>query len=349
MAKIVCLTDSHFGGRGDSEAFDKFFQKFYDNVFFPTIDERKIDTIIHLGDCFDRRKYINFNSLRSCREYFFDAAKRSNVKVHMLVGNHDAFFKNTNDVNSPQLLLKEYDNVITYHGPSEPNIKGLSILMLPWICTDNYQQSMEAIKNSTAKVCFGHLELSGFTMFKGQEAHDGLDPSIFKNFDLVCSGHFHHRHSKGNIHYLGNPYQMFWNDYADPRGFHIFDTETLELEFIENPYVIFEKLYYDDAKDLPSPKEFTDMMVKVIVVNKSDHAAYENYMDKLYKANPLEVKIIEDFSEFEAEVMDDETIDLSDTQTLVAQYIDALDTDVDKTRLKTIMKTLYIEAQDYNT
>jgi hypothetical protein len=208
---------------------------------------------------------------------------------------------------------------------------------------------MEAIKNTKAKVCFGHLELAGFVMFKGQEAHDGLDPSIFKNFDLVCSGHFHHRHSKGNIHYLGNPYQMFWNDYADPRGFHIFDTDTLELEFIENPNVIFEKLYYDDTKDLPPSSNFTDMMVKVIVVNKNDHVTYDNYMDNLYKANPLEVKIIEDFSAFESEVLDDDTIDLSDTQTLVAQYIDSLDTDVDKTRLKTLMKTLYFEAQDYNT
>ena len=347
--RVALITDTHYGGRGDSEAFDKYFQKFYDNVFFPTIDKRKIDTIVHLGDCFDRRKYINFNSLKNCKQYFFNQVASRSIDMHIMVGNHDAAFKNTNDVNSPELLLGEYNNITTYKDPTTITIDGCHILMLPWICTDNYQQAMEEIKRTKAKVCFGHLELAGFVMFKGQEAHDGLDPSIFKNFDLVCSGHFHHRHSKGNIHYLGNPYQMFWNDYADPRGFHIFDTDTLQLEFIENPNVIFEKLYYDDTKELPSPKEFTDMMVKVIVVNKNDYAAYDNYMDKLYKANPLEVKIIEDFSAFESEVLDDDTIDLSDTQTLVAQYIDALDTDVDKVRLKTLMKTLYLEAQDYNT
>ncbi len=349
MSKIVLITDQHFGCRGDSVDFLNYFEEFYNNVFFPTLVKEKIKTVCILGDTFDRRKYVNYNTFSKSKFMFFDKLQELDIKTYMLIGNHCTFYKNTNDVNSPELLLREYNNITTYKDPTTITIAGTHILMLPWICTDNYQQSMEEINRTKAKVCFGHLELAGFTMFKGQEAHDGLDPSIFKNFDLVCSGHFHHRHSKGNIHYLGNPYQMFWNDYADPRGFHIFDTETLQLEFIENPYVIFEKLYYDDTKDLPSPKEFTDMMVKVIVVNKNDHAAYDNYMDKLYKANPLEVKIIEDFSAFESEVLDDDTIDLSDTQTLVAQYIDALDTDVDKVRLKTLMKTLYLEAQDYNT
>ena len=50
----------------------------------------------------------------------------------------------------------------------------------------------------------------------------------------------------GKSFILGNPYQMFWNDVDDKRGFHIFDTETNELEFIENPYTIFERIYYED-------------------------------------------------------------------------------------------------------
>ena len=182
--KIALVTDTHFGGRSDSLDFDAYFKKFYDDVFFPYLDKHSIETICHLGDCFDRRKFINFNSLRSCREYFFDAAKKRKITIHMLVGNHGTFFKNTNEVNSPQLVLRDYDNIVAYHGPSEPNICGISILMLPWICTDNFQQSMEAIKNTTAKVCFGHLELAGFLMCKGQECHDGFDSSLFKNFNL---------------------------------------------------------------------------------------------------------------------------------------------------------------------
>jgi hypothetical protein len=264
----------------------------------------------------------------------------------MLVGNHDTFYKNTNDVNSPELLLKEYDNITAYNSPVTITISNTHILMLPWICTDNYEESLEQIKRTKAEVCFAHLELEGFQMWKGQDSHDGFDPKLFAKFKRVCTGHFHHRHTKGNITYLGNPYQMFWNDYADPRGFHIFDTDTLELEFIENPFTIFEKLYYDDTKDLPDVKEFANMVVKVIVVNKNDHGAYDQYLDKLYKVNPIEVKIIEDFSEFETDLMEDESVDLTDTMTLLSQYVDALETDVNKDKLKSIMKTLYVEAQD---
>ena len=347
--KVALITDTHYGARGDNVAFDLYFKEFYDNVFFPTIEEREIKRIIHLGDCFDRRKYINFSSLQSCKEYFFDKAKKLKINIDMIVGNHDTFYKNTNDVNSPDLLLKEYQNITTHSSPTTINVDGRNILMLPWICTDNYQECMKEIESAEANVCFGHLELEGYQMFKGQENHEGFDPKLFKRFELVCSGHFHHRQTKGNITYLGNPYQMFWNDYEDPRGFHIFDTDTLQLEFIENPYTIFEKVYYDDTKQLPKVEEYSNKLVKLIVVQKTNHQKYDAFVDNLYKVNPLEVKIIEDMSEFEADILDDEEIDLSDTQTLLSQYVDALETDVDKVRLKTIMKTLYIEAQDFNT
>lgn len=349
MSKVILITDQHFGGRGDNPFFLDFFEKFYKDVFFPVLQKEKIDTVIILGDTFDRRKYVNYYTYSRSKTMFFDKLKELNIKVHMLIGNHCTFFKNTNDVNSPDLLLREYKNITTYSSPITIDIEGRLILMLPWICSGNYEESMEAIDASPADVCFGHLELEGYQMFKGQENHEGFDPKLFKKFDLVCSGHFHHRQTKGNITYLGNPYQMFWNDYDDPRGFHIFDTETLELEFIENPYTIFEKVYYDDTKQIPTPDQYTNKLIKLVVVEKTDQNKYDTFIDRLYKTNPLEVKIIEDMSEFEADILDNEDIDLSDTQTLLSQYVDALETDVDKVRLKTLMKTLYIEAQDYNT
>ncbi len=346
MSKICLITDLHFGGRGDSVVFDSFFEKFYTNIFFPTLDKREIDIVVCLGDTFDRRKYINFNSLKNCKKYFFDELETRKTTVHMIVGNHDVAFKNSNVVNSPDLLLKEYVNITSYSSPKEISIDGTSILLMPWICTDNYKECMEAIDNTDAKVCFAHLELNGYQMWKGQESHDGFDPALFKKFDLVCSGHFHHRHTKGNVTYLGNPYQMFWQDYDDKRGFHIFDTETLELEFVENPYTMFEKVYYDDQKQLPDPTEYKDKHIKVVVVNKQNSYDYEKYLEKLYGHNPVEVKIIEDFSEFEAEFVETENLDVSDTLTLLTQYVDAIETDIDKERLKNLMKTLYIEAQN---
>jgi DNA repair exonuclease SbcCD nuclease subunit len=350
--KIALVTDTHFGARSDSQAFDSYFKKFYDEVFFPELDKRGIKDIIHLGDCFDRRKYINFNSLNSCRQYFFEEACNRGIHMDMIIGNHDTFYKNTNDVNSPKLLLGEYPNVKTYDTAEIVRYDGLDILLMPWICTDNYEHSSKLINSKIAKICFGHLELSGFVMFKDQAAHiehGGMDPATFKDFNLVCSGHFHHKHGKGNVEYLGNPYQLFWNDYEDDRGFHIFDTKTLKLEFIKNPNTIFEKYYYDDEKEDPNAVDmsrFNTKLIKVIVVNKKDFVKFDRFVEGIYKQNPIELKIIEDFSEFETEALDD-NIDLEDTMTLLSNYVDSIDTDADKERLKGILKTLYVEAQHY--
>lgn len=350
MSLVALVTDTHFGARSDSIQFDDFFRKFYMDCFWKEIDNRNIRHIFHLGDCFDRRKYVNFSTLKSCREYFFDQAKKRGIEVTMIVGNHDTFFKNTNDVNSPSLLLCDYSNVTAYTGPTDYSIDGLSILLMPWICTDNYEECMQAIKQTKSPVCFGHFEIAGFQMYKGHENEEGFDPKIFQKFDLVCSGHFHHRSSNGNITYLGNPYELTWADFEDPRGFHLFDTSTKALEFIENPYTIFNKVYYDDTKEVVfDSKDFESKHVKLVVVNKTKFYDFDQYIAKAYNANPLELKIIEDMSEFEAEAMVDEKIDLEDTLTLLSQYVDALDTEVDKQKIKSIMKTLYVEAQHYES
>lgn len=350
MTKIALVTDTHFGARSDSIPFDNFFRRFYEEIFFPEIDKRGIKHVIHLGDCFDRRKYINFNTLSSCRNYFFDEIKKRDIELHMIVGNHDTFFKNTNDVNSPRLLLKDYEfNVID--SPSELEFDdGSKIFMMPWICTDNYNQSMEAIKTTDAQVLFGHFEIAGFQMYKGHENDEGFDPKIFEKFDLVCSGHFHHRSSNGNINYLGNPYELTWADFEDPRGFHIFDTSERSLDFIQNPFSIFSKVYYDDEKVDPSTvdiSQYANQHIKLIVVNKKDYYKYDQFIERLYKVNPLELKIIEDLSEFESDALGDQEIDLEDTVTLLSQYVDSLETEADKDRIKTLMKTLYVEAQNY--
>lgn len=350
MTQVALITDTHFGARSDSIPFDNFFRRFYEEVFFPEIDKRGIRHIVHLGDCFDRRKYINFNTLSSCRSYFFDEIKKRNIELHMIVGNHDTFFKNTNDINSPRLLLKDYEfNVIDT--PSELEFDdGSKIFMMPWICTDNYNQSMEAIKTTNAQVLFGHFEIAGFQMYKGHENDEGFDPKIFEKFDLVCSGHFHHRSSNGNINYLGNPYELTWADFEDPRGLHIFDTGTRELDFIQNPFSIFSKVYYDDEKVDPSTvdvSQYANQHIKLVVVNKKDYYKFDQFIERLYKVNPLELKIIEDLSEFESDALGDQEVDLEDTVTLLSQYVDSLETEADKDRIKTLMKTLYVEAQNY--
>ena len=245
--KVALVTDTHFGARSDNLAFDSYFEQFYTDFFFPTLEEKGIKTICHLGDIFDRRKYINFNTLRSCKRYFFDKAQELGIEIHMVPGNHDTYFKNTNEVNSPNLLLGEYNNITLYQEPTEIMLDRHKVLYLPWICGENYDRTMAKISETDAKTCFGHFEFAGYYLLPGMPNIHGMDTDAFSDFDLVVSGHFHHRHSRGNITYMGNPYEITWSDYDDPRGFAIFDTVKGALEYHDNPFRIFHKIYYDDS------------------------------------------------------------------------------------------------------
>jgi DNA repair exonuclease SbcCD nuclease subunit len=350
MSKICLITDQHFGARGDALVYLNFFDKFYTDIFFPTLKERNIKTVIDLGDTFDRRKYINFLTLCMAKKMYFDRLVDLDIKLHVIVGNHTTFYKNTNEINTIDTLFSEYPNIEIYSHPQVKRIENLDILFLPWICAENYSDSMKLINEVPASVALGHLEVSGFAMHVGQTSEEGLNPNIFDQYKLVCSGHYHHRSTKGNITYLGNPYEFTWNDYADQRGFHILDTETLELEFIPNPYTIFDKIYYDDEKNNYkdfSFKHYTNKNIKLVVVNKKDFYTYDKFIDGLYAAQPLDLKIVEDFSEFLESQVDDESVNIEDTMSLLSTYVDAIETDMSRDKIKNVLKTLYIEAQTY--
>ena len=344
--KIAIITDQHFGARNDSIAFLDFFQKFYDNTFFPTLANNNIDTVLVLGDTFDRRKYINFYALQRAKEMFFDRLASMGISVHMLAGNHDTYFKNTNDVNSPDLLLKEYDNINVIDEPTTIEVAGTEICMMPWICPENYQQSLDVMKNTKAELCMGHFEIAGFAMYRGMESHDGLSKETFDKFDMVFSGHYHHRSDDGHIYYLGNPYELTWQDYNDPRGFHLFDLSTRKLEFITNPYTMFSRIEYNDKDQDPidlDSLDLKDSYVKLIVVNKTDFYKFDKFIQKLYSKGCHDIKIVEDLSEFEDGEIGEE-INLEDTISVLTNYVDSVETDVDKEKIKTFMRTLYTEA-----
>jgi DNA repair exonuclease SbcCD nuclease subunit len=279
---------------------------------------------------------------------FFDRLEELGITVHMLAGNHDTYFKNTNDVNSVDLLLAEYSNINIIDSPTTIYVDDIPICMMPWICAENYSDSIETLKNTPAEICMGHFEIAGFAMYRGMESHDGLDPSLFKKFDCVFSGHYHHRSSKDNITYVGNPYELTWQDYNDPRGFHTFDLSARSLTFVENPYTMFDRYEYDDSTpeaETLDVSRFGEKFVKVVVVNKADFYKFDKFLSRVYTNNPppYEVKIIEDFSAFnEGEVSSE--INLEDTQTVLSEYIDSIETDLDKEKIKTFVKTLYTEA-----
>ena len=340
--KVGVISDSHFGARKGSKYLHDHFELFYKNVFFPALEEHGVEAVIHMGDAFDSRKSIDYQSLEWAKRVVFEPLR--NYEVHMIVGNHDCYYKNTNHVNSPSLLLKTYSNIKTYSSPTNTKVGGIDMTFIPWICSENYEETMDVIKKSKAKVAFGHLELQGFRVNRNliMEEH-GLDSNIFSNFTKVFSGHYHTRSDNGRIFYLGNPYEMFWTDVNDTRGFHIFDTETLTHTPVNNPYKLFYNLYYEDTNyKLFNVTEYQNKIVKVIVRKKTNAKDFEKFIDKLYTAGVQELKIVENF-----EIQENQDFEIDEEENTISilnRYIDESEFELDKNIIKGIFQDLYRQS-----
>lgn len=349
--KVALICDTHWGVRGDSPSLYSHFDKFYNKVFFPTIDRYSIDHIIHLGDLVDRRKFINFLTAKHLDDQFISPILKRNIRLDIMLGNHDTFYKNTNDINAIDSLgLELHSNIKCWAEADTVDVKGTPILYIPWICKDNQERTFNKINSTNAQIALGHLELNGFEMHKGTVCENGLETNIFSRFDMVCSGHFHHKSTVGNINYLGAPYEMVWSDYNDPRGFHILDLDTRELEFIPNPYRLFHKIFYDDVNNTAEQllkldtANYKQTYIKVIIKQKSSPSLFDTFIDNIEKGEPADLQVVEDHLHLDLENVQDIVDEAEDTLTILNKFVESLNTKVDKSDIKKVLNSLYNEA-----
>ena len=344
--KIAILNDTHCGIRNSSDIFLDNAAKFYGETFFPYLKEHDIKQIVHLGDYYDNRKAINIKCLNHNRKHFLEPLRDLGIRMDIIPGNHDTYFKDTNTPNSLKELLGFFINeVAIIEKPTVIEYQTLRLALLPWMTKDNWDESINFIKNCKADILGGHLELNGFEMMRGIKNDHGMDASIFSRFETVLSGHYHTKNSGDNIHYLGSQMEFFWSDCNDKKYFHILDTETRELTAVQNPHTLFKKVVYNDTKyDYNRIPDFSGHFVKVVVVNKTKPQMFEAFIDKLQDQNLHDLKIAENFDHM---IGYDESADVAvdDTQTLLDDYIEASETNLDKSHLKTKMRDLYTEAQ----
>jgi len=341
--KVAIITDQHFGMRKGSQIFHDYMKKFYDEVFFPSLDKNKISVVLDLGDTFDNRKSIDFWSLDWAKENYYSKLAERGITVYTVVGNHTSYYKNTLDLNAVNLLLSEYPNIVQITKPTTIMIGKLPICFIPWICVDNETETFEEIANTKATVAMGHLELSGFEAHVGYMMEHGMSREVFSKFKKVFSGHFHHRSNSDNIYYLGNPYQMYWNDYGDVRGYHLFDTETLKLTFKKNPFTMFSKIFYNDTVEDPDDidtNHYENQFVKLIVEKRNNYYKYDNLIERLYQSNLHDIKIIDNTQE---EINPSGDIEVEGTLSFLERYVEELDYE-DKDTLKSIIGSIYSES-----
>ena len=347
--KVAIINDTHSGIRNSSDIFIDNAEKFYSDVFFPYLLENNIRHILHLGDYYDNRKFINFRALNRNRYHFLKPLRQHGFHMDIIRGNHDTYYKNTGDINSLKELLGHYMNEVTIvQDPQVMDYDGFKLGLVPWIDDANEKQCLDFIKTAKCDWLAGHFEIKGFEMLRGIKNETGLDKTTFERFERVLSGHFHCKSEDGNITYLGSQMEFFWNDAHDNKHFHILDTDTRELTAIRNPHTLFRRIIYDDTKHdylHYNIDNIDNKFVKVVVINKKDSFVFDKFIDRIQNRDILELKIAENFNEFLGENVKDEEISVEDTSSLLYTYIDAVDTDLDKDRIKKQVSNLMTEAQ----
>ena len=342
---IAIVNDTHFGARNDKEVFLNNQIEFFRVFFIPEIQKRGIKKIVWAGDVFDKRKNINIRTLSRVRKEIFDKLKAAGIQIIMLAGNHDVYYKNTNEYNSIRELLGDYSNIEIID--TLPEVRGEfgglhKVGYVPWICQANYDDCMGMLDTTEARVVIGHFEIAGFDMHPGIPCHHGMQSKTFERFQKVLSGHFHTRSTVGNITYLGTQYQMTWADYGDPKGFNILH-EDLELEFVQHDNPMFIRFVYapkDDSIYWPVPKKVKDKYVKIIVKERDDET--DSAIMVIRSGDPADLKIVENAHNYTVEENLD--VEVEDTATLMNKYVDTLELDVDPIRVKTILQELHTES-----
>ena len=348
---IIVGTDFHFGARNDDPVVMQAQLDFLDNVFFPAIEQHKVTHFLDLGDTWDKRKIHNIRTYNIFRERFFDRLEAMGVKTIMLIGNHDVYYKNTNDVNSVSILERDYENIRVVNGFEDITIGNYTFGMMSWINNQNYEQAKEFIKTSKADIVCGHFEAVGFEILPGVKTEHGIDPKMFSHFEQVWSGHFHIPSKVGNFEYIGNPFDLNWSDYKQRKSVMLFDENTGARQFVTNPCRLFASLSYTDDIDIltfdfgPYQNKFVRLNIESLQIK--DNSKLSLFIDKMQQvAYNLDVSETGKL-EFSDVVSDTETDAEIDTLSKIVSVVSSMElAGLDKSKLTARFKQLYEDAEE---
>jgi DNA repair exonuclease SbcCD nuclease subunit len=296
MNLSAVISDLHFGMRGNNQQILNNICEFLDKLFFPTLIERNIRHIIFCGDLFDARRNINFNTFDKFNKHFLRTILDNNIKLDIIIGNHDTIYSDSISENSPYILgLGKYkDNVTIYYKPTELQINGINVAYLPWIAKGYEEQSLNFVIKTNAEFLFSHLELKDYKASSAahkiilKDVENDVCVKHLGKFKLVMTGHDHRKQMIGeNVLSLGSPLQFNYGDANLPKGFYLFDPVEEYIEFIENPNELFVKIY-----DLELPKfDMKNKFIKIMKTSQMDKIELDKFIKDLEKQKPYKIDV----------------------------------------------------------
>ena len=329
MSKVAILGDTHFGVRQDSRIFMDHQKKFFDEVYFPTLEEQNIEYQIQLGDLMDRRQSASFYTSSFVKDVYLEESRKRNIGGDILIGNHDIYYRSSIEINSWMELFKAQYNDL-FDGITSPitkEIYGVEIDLIPWICEENHDEILKFMSNSSSEYLFAHLQLSGFPMMRGINSDTGEDASLFNQYKTVFTGHFHTHSYNDNILYTGTPYELTWSDFNDPKYFFLWEPETGEIETVQNPFNLFHKVIYNDEQN--DPQDYLNMnlapyensFVRIIVEQNNDPKYLESFIERMGRiGKPYDLQVTNTVVSYREEDIED--IEVQDPLTILMNSVE---------------------------
>lgn len=326
MSKIAFITDIHFGCRGASTYFIERYKLFFENIFFPHLLKHNIKTVICLGDTWEDRKNLNVNALMAAREMFFDRLQEHDIKFITILGNHDVYYRNRNDVNSMNIIESAYENVYVVDEYEEFTFGDRTFGLMSWVNNENLERNLNRIKAANTHYLCSHMEINGFEMTTGVIADKGFSRDIFKGYERVLVGHFHIENMIENIHYIGNTCQTNWDDYGSRRGFYVYDDVDHSFTHVKNDYETYDVIPYTDEVHIDDFDfdVYKGKIVKVMITKLSDvdQIKYNKFLDKLLSV-VFEYSIVEVVDDTNAAISNG-NIKLRTTKEMINEYVNSL-------------------------
>jgi len=260
------ITDTHLGVRNNSIEWLEIMKEYFQNFFIPLLkrEKKEGDFLVHVGDVFDSRHSLNLLVMNEGISIFEEISKI--MPIVIILGNHDIYKKNSNDVNSVK-ILKWIPNIKVLEEPEVIVISGKKLLFMPWRA--GHAEELECIQNNPADFMFCHTEMQGLKFNKSTTIETGLDMKEIKNFRKVYAGHIHFAQQKGNFRMLGCPYPMTRSDINNEKGIWCLDLITEEEHYFPNDVspkfirMIFEKVLEMEEKEAKEyfKNNFVDILV----------------------------------------------------------------------------------------